>query len=74
MATFTVELSPTGLPDFGGDGGLDQRDASGNSVQRTASMLFVKNGANLMIIGNRNDGTTFEDVVQTIGDLPFITP
>lgn len=72
MTTFTVDLSPGTIME-GADGSLDTaRDSNNRSVQRTATMLLVKNGTDLMMIGNRKDGITFTDTVQTVVDLDFI--
>lgn len=72
MTTFTVELSPGTIME-GADGSLDTaRDSNSRSVQRSAAMLMVKNGANLMIVGNKKDGVQFTDTAQTLADLDFI--
>jgi hypothetical protein len=73
MATYTVDLSPA-LVNLASEGSLDTvKDASGNSVQRQYFGVHVVNSGNRKIVGIVADGGTFDDVIDGIGDYPFLS-
>jgi hypothetical protein len=58
---------------FSTEGGLDTSIINGVSKQRTLNVIeTVSSGGGRKIIVNRFDGTTFNDTVQTLGDVQGI--
>lgn len=73
MATYTVDLSPA-LINLASDGSLDTvKDANGNSLQRQYFGIVVVNGTERKMTGIVKDGESFTDIIEGVGDYPFIT-
>jgi hypothetical protein len=68
MASYTVNLTPA-LRNYTTEGGLDTTVVNGVSLQRTVNMVMTVNGNDRKVIGNRYDGESFNDTVQTLGDV-----
>lgn len=71
MATYTVSLTPA-LRNFTTEGGLDTAVVNDLSIQRTMNALLIKNGTEYKMVGKLEDGDTFTDVVDGLGDYPNI--
>lgn len=70
MASYTLSLTPA-LRNFATEGGLDTSILNGVSLQRTG-YIDVYNGTDRKIV-QVADGETFDDVMQTLEDLGFVS-
>lgn len=70
MTTYTLSLTPA-LRNFTTEGGLDTAILNGVSIQRTG-YVDVYNGADRKIV-QVADGESFDDVMQTLSDLGFVS-
>jgi len=71
MASYTVNLTPA-LRNYTTEGGLDTSVLNGVSLQRTVNMVMTVDRSDRKVVGNVVDGGSFDDVVQTLGDVAGI--
>lgn len=71
MADYLVKLVPYEL-NFSTESGLDTSIINGVSKQRTVNVVETVTVSGRKVVVNANDGTTFNDTVQTIGDVQGI--
>lgn len=71
MASYLVKLVPNEL-NFSTEGGLDTSIVDGVSKQRTVGVIETVTASGRKVVVNANDGTTFNDTVQTLADVQGI--
>jgi len=71
MPKYQLELSPTNIPNNGGEGSLDTSLLNGNSIQRTGYVTLINEDGSTKTL-NLKDGDTFDSTTQGFVNIPSV--
>ena len=71
MPKYQLELSPTNIPNNGGEGSLDTSLLNGNSIQRTGYVTIINEDGSTKTL-NLKDGANFDSTTQGFVNIPSV--